>query len=73
MHVQPELKLPTLSVWTMSEQVHPYWFIKRTDKDESEANADLIHQDMTHVIACSFDKLTSEAARIAPATDTFSV
>lgn len=76
-HVQPELKLPTKGDkdldWTSSDAVHPYWFIKRTDKDESEANAHLIHQDVTHVMACSFKPLASEVANLAPATDTFSV
>ena len=46
--VQPELKLPTKGPkgleWAQSDSVHPYWFIKRTEMDESEANADLRRQ-----------------------------
>ena len=62
-HVQPELKLPTKGEkgldWTPSDAVHPYWFIKRTEKDESQANAHLVSQDVTHVMACSFQPLSS--------------
>ena len=54
-HVQPELKLPTKGEkgwdWTLSDVVHPYWFIKRTDKDDSEPNAHMVFQDVTHVQA----------------------
>ena len=76
-HVQPELKVPTKGQkgldWSQSDVVHPCWFIKRTDKDETTANADLIQQDVTHVMACSFKPLSSAAAELAPATDTFTV
>ena len=76
-HVQPELKLPTKGEkgwdWTLSDAVHPYWFIKRTDKDDSEANAHLVYQDVTHVQACSFEPLSSVVAALAPATEPFTV
>ena len=76
-HVQPELKLPTKGEkgldWTSSDAAHPYWFIKRTEKDESQANAHLVFQDVTHVMACSFQPLSSAVAALAPATDTFTV
>ena len=76
-HVQPELTLPTKSKkglnWTPTDAVHPYWFIKRTEKDETEANAHLIEQDVTHVMACSFKPLASDVAALAPFTSTFSV
>ena len=59
--------------WTVSDAVHPFWFIKRTEKDESQANAHLVSQDATHVMACSFQPLSSAVAALAPATDTFTV
>ena len=75
-HVQPELKLPTKGEkgwdWTLSDAVHPYWFIKRTDKDDSEANAHLVYQDMTHVQQCYLEPLSSAVAALAPATEPFS-
>ena len=76
-HVQPELKLPTKGEkgldWTVSDAVHPFWFIKRTEKDESQANAHLVFQDVTHVMACSFQPLSSGVVALALATDTFTV
>ncbi len=53
MSVQLELKLPTKGPkgleWAQSDYVHPYWFIKRTEMDESEANAKLIGQQLNLV------------------------
>ena len=78
-HVQPELKLPTKGdqglQWSPSDSVHPFWFIKRTERpeDDLQANADLVHQDLTHVMACSFKPLSSAVAELAPSTETFSV
>ena len=76
-HVQPELKLPAKGDngldWTTTDAVHPYWFIKRTEKNDTEANAHLIEQDVTHVMACSFKPLASAVAALAPFTNTFSV
>ncbi len=75
--VQPELKLPKSGAkgkeWTKTEDVHPFWFIKRTDKDESEANTTLISQDVTHVMACSLQALARGQAKVGHATNTFSV
>ena len=76
-HVQPELKLPIKGEkgldWTPTDAVHPYWLIKRTEKDETEANAHLIEQGVTHLMACSFKPLASAVAVLAPFTNTFSV
>ena len=78
-HVQPELKLPMKGdkglEWAPSDNVHPFWFIRRTEKneDEAQANADLVYQDLTHVIACSFKPLSSAVAELTPSTETFSV
>ena len=75
--VQPELKFPTNGAkgleWTQSDAVHPFWFIQRTDKNEIEANADLVQQDLTHVMACSFKAVTSAAAKVSPTCSTCSL
>ena len=77
LHVQPELKFPMNGAkgleWTHSDTVHPFWFIQRADKNEIEANADLVQQDLTHVVACSFSAVTSATAKAAPTTNTFSL
>jgi hypothetical protein len=75
--VQPELKFPTNGAkgleWTQSDAVHAFWFIQRTDKNEIEANADLVLQTLTHVMACSFDAVTTAAARVSPTCNTCSL
>ena len=75
--VQPELKCPTNGAkgfaWTQSDVVHLFWFIQRADKNEIEANTDLVQQVLTHVMACSFSAVTSSAAKVPPTTNTFSL
>ena len=75
--VQPELKCPTNGAeglaWTQSDAVHPFWLIQRADNNEIEANADLVQQDLTHVMTCSFSAVTSSAAKVPLTTNTFSL
>ena len=71
--VQPECKLPCRDAkgeyqWSLSDAVHPFWFINRCNTEATTANAEVKRQDMTHVMACSFEGLP-----FALATDTFSV
>ena len=77
LHVNPELKVPTKGSkgleWTLSDACHPFWFIQRTDKNEIDANADLVQQDLTHVMACSFNAVTSAAAEVHPTCSTWSL
>ena len=76
-HVQPELKLPAKGTdglqWSLTSAVHPYWFIKRSKDVDDEANAAFVKQDVTHVMACSFDGTPGDAAPLTPATDTYTV
>ena len=76
-HVQPELKLPDKTkdglAWKVDSAVHPYWFIQRNDGNDVEANADVVRQDVTHVFACSFKPLASDAVKLSPAVDTYVV
>ena len=71
--VQPECKLPSRDAkgeyqWSLSDAVHPFWCINRCNTEATTANAEVKRQDMTHVMACSFEGLS-----FALATDTFSV
>ena len=66
-------KGPKDLVWTQSDGVHSFWFIQRTDKNEIAANAHLVQQELAHVMACAFTAVTSAAAKIIPATNTFSL
>ena len=77
-HVQPELKLPNQTdkgdyEWAQSNALHPFWFIKRAEKND-EPNAEVKHQDVTHVSACSFSQLNpSLKVPLEPAASTFGV
>ena len=59
--------------WTLSDAVRPYWFIKRIDKDESEANAHPVNQVVSHAQACPFEPLSPVVVALAPATEPFTV
>ena len=76
-YVQPELKLPDKTkdglAWKVDAAVHPYWFIQRNDGNDVEANADVVYQDVTHVFACSFRPLSSDAVKLSPAAETYVV
>ena len=58
---------------TKTEEVHPFWFIKRTDKDESVANMDRVFDDWTQVVASPLKALVKANAKVTPATYTSSV
>ena len=73
-HVLPELKLPKAGgKVTKTEEVHPFWFIKRTDKDESVANMEMVFDDWTQVVASPLKALVKANAKVIPATYTSSV
>ena len=73
-HVLPELKLPKAGgKVTKTEEVHPFWFIKRTDKDESVANMEMVFDDWTQVVASPLKALVKANAKVTPATYTSSV
>ena len=72
--VQPEFRLPCKDAkgayqWSLSDAVHPFWFMNRCNTEDTKANAEVKRQDMSHLMACSFDHLPP----LDPATDTFSV
>ena len=76
-YVQPELKLPDKSkdglAWKNDSAVHPYWFIPRSNGNDGEANADVVRQEVTVVLASSFKPLSSDAVKLSPGADTYTV
>ena len=77
--VQPELKLPNKNKkgdgyeWVPSVSLHPFWFIKRAEKND-EPNAEIKYQDMTLVAACGFEALNEHLCqKLKASADTFRV
>jgi hypothetical protein len=72
--VQPEFRLPSKDAkgayqWSLLDALHPFWFMNRCNTEDTNANAEVKRQDMSHLMACSFDNLPT----LNPTTDTFSV
>ena len=78
LNVRPEVTFPARDAdgstftWKPSDVVHPFWLIKR-EADHSEANAEIVLQDMTHVTACGFLDLSSPVLDFPATTSTFKV
>ena len=76
-HVQPELKLPRFAqedfLWTPTDSVHPFWFIKRDDEGKGEANASMVMEKVTHVSASDFIMLKQANVRVNACVVTYKV
>ena len=78
LNVQPEVRLPALDAdgstltWKPSDAAHPFWVIKR-DADHSEANAEIVLQDVNHVTACGYLDLSSPVLDVPASTGTYKV
>jgi hypothetical protein len=75
--ISPELKLPKARPidldWTKTEEVHPFWFIKRSCKEEDVKNMELIFDSVQHIISAPFKNVNAKLKMIAvfPQTDTY--
>ena len=75
--ISPDYKLPKAKSndfdWTKTEDVHPFWFIKRSGKEEDVANMPTLYEEVTHIIAGSYKALVKAKAKVIPQTYTFTV
>ena len=75
--ISPELKLPKARSidldWTKTEEVHPFWFIKRSCKEEDVKNMELIFDSVQHIISAPFKQVNGKLKMTAvlPQTDTY--
>ena len=75
--ISPELKLPKARSidldWTKTEEVHPFWFIKRSCKEEDVKNMELIFDSVQHIISAPFKEVNGKVKMTAviPQTDTY--
>ena len=59
--------------WTKTEEVHPFWWIKRSCKEEDVKNMEIIYESATHIVSASHQALKEKKAAVLPATDTYHV
>ena len=59
--------------WFKQEDVHPFWFIKRSCKEEDVKNMEIIFDDVTNIVAGSYQALLRAKAKVMPQTDTYHV
>ena len=81
--IQPEVRLPEIDAdgsklkWKPSDCAHPFWVIKRANKDNQEKaqciNADIICQEATHLTACGLLELNSIVLEVPAITNTYKV
>ena len=75
--IQPEYKLPKAKLialdWTKTEEVHPFWWIKRSCKEEDVKNMEIIYESVTHIISAPYTALVKAKAEAKPQTDTYHV
>ena len=70
MFISPEVKMPTgmpneALEWTCSEELHPYWFVKR-GKPEDKPNMKLMLLSESQILACDINDLVTAWASVKP-------
>ena len=68
--IAPEVKLPRGTVdealeWTMSEELHPFWFVKRAQA-EDKPNMELLFLSTSQILACDIKTLVEKGASVKP-------
>ena len=71
--VGPEAKVPKgkpneALEWTMSEELHPFWFVKRGQPWDT-SNMELIFLAASHIIACDCKALVQAGGSDKPVTE----
>ena len=75
--ISPELKLPKAKCtdleWTKTEDVHPFWFIKRSCKADVVKNMEVVYESVQHLITAPFKHLNEKLQKkvVVPQTDTY--
>ena len=68
--VGPEVKAPRgkpneALEWTMSEELHPFWFVKRAQADDTP-NMELVFLSTSQILACDIKTLVEKGASVKP-------
>ena len=77
MFIPPEYEPPKARPldmdWTKTEEAHPFWFIKRSCKEEYVKNMEFIFHSVQHLISSPFKEVNGKVKKTAviPQTDTY--
>ena len=77
--IAPEVKAPKGVVnevldWTMTEELHPFWFVKRAQpKTEDKPNMELVFLATQQILACDPKALVEKGGSFKPITEVASV
>ena len=68
--IAPEMKMPKGTInenveWTMSEELHPFWFVKR-GKPEDKPNMELLFLSTSQIRACDIKNLVAAGFQSSP-------
>ena len=68
--IAPEVKVPKGNVnealeWTMSEEFHPFWHVKR-GQAEDKPNMELVFLSTSQILACDIKALAEKGASVKP-------
>ena len=68
--IAPEMKMPKGTInenveWTLSEELHPFWFVKRGTPQDTP-NMELMYLSASHINACELAPLTLAGASVKP-------
>ena len=71
--IQPELKLPKADSqgfleWTKTEDVHPFWFSKRSCKAEDAKNMTIIYESVNKITTARYKNLSEKLREIGAST-----
>ena len=72
--ISPNPKLPKGDInesldWTKTEELHPFWFIKRAKPLHDIPNMELIYCPASHILASGFEALVKAEVKVKPVTE----
>jgi hypothetical protein len=68
--IAPETKVPKGTInenveWTLSEELHPFWFVKRSTPQD-KPNMELMFLSTSQILACEVNPLVKAGASVKP-------
>ena len=75
--IAPEMQQPKANVngdmdWTTSEQLHPFWYVKR-GQPEDKTNMELVFLPTSQILACEVKPLKKRGAPVTSVMETVSI
>ena len=72
--ISPEWKLPKGDInesldWTKTEELHPFWFIKRAKPLHDIPDMEPIYRPVSHILASGFEASVKAEVKVKPVTE----